>query len=76
MFLKNRTVQMKFVKDKELENNTEVTDVVNVNPEEIAQITTEHAIKIVGAVGAVVAVNRVLNTICEIAVIAAKAKFK
>jgi hypothetical protein len=71
---KNRAIQMTFVKpaDQAAEN----AEVKTVDPHQIAQIATEYTIKTIGAVGAVIAANRVLNTICEIAVVAAKAKIK
>jgi hypothetical protein len=71
---KNRTIQVKFPKDKDLVNEDVDTNVVD--PTEIAQIITEAAIKTVTVVGGVVAANRVLKTICEVVVIAAKAKIK
>jgi hypothetical protein len=51
------------------------TEVVSTNPDEIAQIITESAVKIIGAAGAVAVGYKVLSTVCDIAVIAAKAKF-
>lgn len=52
------------------------TVIETVDPEKIAQIATEFTIKTIGAVGAVIAANKVMSTICEIAVVAAKAKLK
>lgn len=71
---KNRAVQVKFVKDAD--NGAGTTEVKVVDPEQIAKIATEYTIKTIGAIGAVIAANRVLNTICEVAVVAAKAKIK
>lgn len=71
---KNRTLQMKIVKDAE--PGAEQTEVKIVDPKEIAEIATEYTLKTIGAVGAVIAANKILNTICEVAVIAAKAKLK
>lgn len=71
---KNRSMQVKFVKDAE--NDVDTTETISVDPEQIAKIATEYTVKAIGAVGAVIAANKALNTICEIAVIAAKAKFK
>lgn len=74
---KNRAFQVKLVNTKDEKNNPDgEVDVLNVNPQEIAKIATEYTVKTIGAIGAVVAANKVLNTICEIAVVAAKAKFK
>lgn len=70
---KNRSIQMKFVKDNDA---PEGTDVTTINPEQIAQIATEYTVKTIGAIGVVVAANRVLKTICEIAIVTAKAKIK
>lgn len=72
---KNRHMQVKFVKDGD---NTfeDDTDLKTVDPAEIAQIAVESTIKIATVIGGVVAANRVLKTICEVAVIAAKAKIK
>jgi predicted CoA-binding protein len=71
---KNRTMQVKFTKDKDLPNDN--YDTMPVDPAEIAEIITENTIKAVAVIGGVVAANRVLKTICEIAVVAAKAKIK
>jgi len=71
---KNRSMQVKFVKDAE--NGVDAPETISVDPEQIAKIATEYTVKAIGAVGAVIAANKALNTICEIAVIAAKAKFK
>ena len=74
MFLKNRSIQMKIVKDAE--NDTDTPEVLVVDPEQIAKIATEYTIKTITVVGAAIAANRVLKTICEIAVVAAQAKLK
>lgn len=73
---KNRSIQMKIVKDKDAENGIDAPDVMVVDPEEIAEIATEYTIKTITVVGAAIAANRVLKTICEIAVVAAQAKLK
>jgi len=71
---KNRHMQVKFVKDVEVPSDD--VETVSVDPAEIAQIAVESAIKVATVVGGVIAANRVLKTICEVAVIAAKAKIK
>jgi len=71
---KNRAFQVKLVKTDEAD--TPIPEVETMDPEQIAQIATEFTIKTIGALGAVIAANRILSTACEIAVIAAKAKFK
>lgn len=76
MFLKNRTVQMKFVKDKDVVNHVEDEEVEPVDFATVAEIVAEHAVKTAVVIGGVVAANRVLKTICDITVIAAKAKLK
>lgn len=72
---KNRSIQMKFVKDADT-TGTEETIVKTVDPAEIAKIATDYTVKTIGTIGAVIAANKVLNTICEVAVITAKAKIK
>lgn len=71
---KNRSIQMKFVKDADA--NPDDFEVKTVDPAEIAQIAVDSTVKIATVVGGVIAANRVLKTICEIAVVAAKAKIK
>jgi len=74
---KKKAIQIKMVNAKDVKmNDTEDAPVKTVDPEEIAMIVTEYAVKTVTAVGAVIAANRVLTTICEIAIISAKAKIK
>jgi hypothetical protein len=65
---------MKIVKDAD--PASDITEINVVDPEQIAKIATEYTIRTIGAVGVVIAGNRVLKTICEIAVVAAKAKIK
>jgi len=74
---KNRAVQVSLVKTKKADDNVaETTQVASVDPKEIAEIATEFTLKTIGAIGAVIAANKALSTACDIAVIAAKAKFK
>lgn len=73
---KNRAVQVSLVNTKKADNVAETTQVTSVDPKEIAEIATEFTLKTIGAIGAVIAANKVLSTACDIAVIAAKAKFK
>lgn len=72
---KNRAVQVKLVNTKDQQDNPNA-EVVSVDPEQIAKIATDFTVKTIGAVGAVIAGHKVLSTICEIAVVAAKAKLK
>lgn len=71
---KNRTLQMKIVKDAE--PGAETPQIITVDPEQIAEIAKDYTMMTVGAIGAVIAANKVVNTICEIAKIAAQAKLK
>lgn len=70
---KNRHFEVKLAKD---DTNPDTVEIVPVDPAEIAQIATESAVKILIVAGGVVAANRVLKTICEVAVIVTKAKIK
>jgi hypothetical protein len=74
--LKNKAVQIKMVTTTPDETVAETTTVKTVDPAEIAQIATDYTLKTIGAIGAVIAGHKVLTTICDIAVIAAKAKIK
>lgn len=77
MFLKNRAVQIKMVNTKDSANSdSESINVTPVDPEAIAKIATDFTVRAIGAVGIVIAGNKVLSTFCDIAVIAAKAKLK
>lgn len=73
---KNHAVQVKLVKTDETINPTHADESVAVDPQQIAEIATEFTVKTIGAIGVVIAGHKVLSTICDIAVIAAKAKFK
>lgn len=74
---KNKAFQIKMVDDrKDAENITEEIHVNTVNPAEIAQIAADYTVQTVVAVGAVIAAHKMLSTVCDIAVLAAKAKFK
>lgn len=70
--MKKDAVQIKFVNTKTQNDNPQVAEEPIATPQEIADL----AMKTIGAVGVAIAANRVLTTICDIAVIAAKAKFK
>lgn len=75
--MKNKGVQIKLVDTKETDAiGTEETYIKTVDPAEIVQIATEYTLKTVGAIGAVIAANKVLTTICDVVVITAKAKIK
>lgn len=73
---KNRAVQITMVKTAEPSTTAPTADTSSMDPEQIAQIATEFTVKTIGAIGAVIAGHKVLSTICEIAVVAAKAKIK
>lgn len=75
---KNHAIQMKVVntkKNPEMEAVAPV-EVKVVDPEQIAKIATDYTVKTIGAIGAVIAGHKVLSTVCEIAVVAVKAKLK
>lgn len=70
---KNRAVQVKMVNTKKQDaaEKTEPT----FDFEKIAKIVKENAKPVIVTIAAVVAANKVLDTACDIAVIAAEAKF-
>lgn len=75
--LKNFAVQTRVVRTKKA--NAEDSDgsvAESVDILEIAQIVAETAIKTTAIITGFVAANKVLSTICDIAVITAKAKIK
>lgn len=74
--LKNTAVQIKMVNTKKQDADPQVAEESSTDPKEIAEIATDFALKTIGAVGVVIAANRVLTTICDITIIAAKAKLK
>lgn len=71
---KNKAVQVTIV-DKPVATDTPPAETISTNPEEIAQIITESAVKVIGAAGVVLVAHKLFTTACDIAVIAAKAKF-
>lgn len=73
---KNREVRIRLAKTQENEMDDQTTNVIPVDPETIAKIATDYTVKTIGAIGIVIAGHKVLSTICDIAVVAAKAKFK
>lgn len=72
---KNRELRVRLANTKD-ETNDPTVEVKTVDPEQIAKIATDYTVKTIGAIGAVIAANKVLSTVCEIAVVAAKAKLK
>lgn len=50
-------------------------ETISTDPEEIAKIITESAVKVIGAAGIVAVGYKLFSTACDIATIAAKAKF-
>lgn len=73
---KNRDIQINLKPKKETMKNTEPAPEKTVDYAEITKIATEYTVKTIGVVGGIIAANKVLNTICEVTVLAAKAKFK
>lgn len=76
MLFKNREVQINLKPKKEEMTYTEPAPEKTVDYVEITKIATEYTVKTIGVIGGVIAANKVLNTICEVTVLAAKAKFK
>lgn len=73
---KNRSVQIQLVKNKKADGAIETTKVKSVDTAEIAKIATDYTLTTIAGVGALIAAHKILTTACDIAVIAAKAKFK
>lgn len=75
---KNKAIQMSVVDKKaDATVNTETTKKADLDKIfEITDIATEATIKVVKVVGVAIAANKVLNTVCDIAKIAAQAKLK
>lgn len=74
--MKDRAMQVKFVKTEDANKLDTVSTEDKMDIPEIAKIAMEYTIKTVGAIGIVLVANKFVNTACEIAVIAAKAKLK
>lgn len=55
--------------------DTPTIEAPTTDPQEIAQIATDAAVKVIGAAGVVAVGYKLVSTVCEIAKIAAKAKF-
>jgi hypothetical protein len=74
---KKHAIQVSLVNTKKAaESSAEIPPVETMDYETIAKIATEYTVKTIGAIGAVIAANKVLTAACDIAVIAAKAKIK
>jgi len=72
--IKNKVVTIG-IEEKHKPLDVPATESISTDPEEIAQIITESAVKIIGAAGAVAIGYKLFSTACDIAKIAAKAKF-
>lgn len=72
---KNRALQVRMVKSNP-QDSTDATVVTNLDPEQINKIAKEQVKNVAIAVGVVVAGSKLMNTVSEIAIIAAKAKIK
>jgi hypothetical protein len=70
--MKNKVVTIG-IEQKNLD--TPSIEATPTDPQEIAQIATDAAVKVVGAVGVVAVGYKIVSTVCDIAKIAAKAKF-
>lgn len=75
MFQK-KALQVSVVNKKDAEIGSDATPAEPVDYAKIAEIATEFTVKTVTAVGAVIAANKLLTTVCDIAKIAAQAKLK
>jgi hypothetical protein len=75
MFQK-KAIQMSIVDKKDVATNSDSAPAEPVDYAKIAEIATEFTVKTVTAVGAVIAANKLLTTVCDIAKIAAQAKLK
>lgn len=73
---KNYTVQAKLVKTNAQDAEAPVAETATVDPVQISQIATDITMKAIGAIGIAFAANRLLSTVCEIAVVVTKAKLK
>ena len=73
---KNKAIQMSVVNKTDVESNSDAVPAQPVDYVKIAEIATEFTVKSVTAVGAVIAANKLLTTVCDIAKIAAQAKLK
>lgn len=72
--LKHGALQIKLVSTKPTKNETPAPEPTPVDTAEIAKIATDAAVKIIGAIGIAFAANRILTSVCEVAVHVAKAK--
>lgn len=73
---KNHAFQVQMVKKNGKKNQTETDEALHVDPELINTIVKDQVQNAALAVGSVVLASKLLNTVSEIAIIAAKAKFK
>lgn len=72
--LKHGALQIKLVSTKTPKSDAATPESTPVDTEEIAKIATDAAVKIIGAIGIAFAANRILTSVCEVAVHVAKAK--
>lgn len=75
MFQK-KALQVSVVNKKDAVTASDTTPAEPVDYAKIAEIATDFTVKTVAAVGAVIAANKLLTTVCDIAKIAAQAKLK
>lgn len=75
MFQK-KALQVSVVNKKDAVTGSDTPPSEPVDYAKIAEIATEFTVKTVGAIGAVIAANKLLTTVCDIAKIAAQAKLK
>jgi hypothetical protein len=74
--LRNRALQVRLVPTAKAGTTSDSTDVVVMDPEKISLIASEFVTRTSVTVGIVYAGVKVVNTISQIAIIAAKAKLR
>ena len=73
--LKNRAFQVQMVRTGNEDPHNTPTETRSMDPELISQLVQDHVYQTTVVVGTAVIATKVLSTLCEIAIIAAKAKF-
>lgn len=72
--LRNRAIQLQFVKQTPKENVSDTSEATAVDLELLSKLAKDHVRHFALAVGSVVAVMKLLDTGCQIAIIAAAKK--
>lgn len=74
--MKNRALQMSFVKTAPTGADSTTTPTTTIDPEKINQIVKEQTVRLAVVAGVFVAGKMLLRTVCEIAIITAETKIK